>query len=238
MRYQLPQKKIQFNKVYSWAGQTNNNPAAAAKAIPKWYRDLARYVGNKLATDGKGNTNGTIKTCPPFLDAMMSGYVIQTEFDLYVTKNDSGHYFEWSGGENLIATHHKEQLAPEQVPKGYSDQPYKFVNLWQVKTPKGYSSLFTHPINRYDLPFLTLAGIVETDAYENIVNFPFVIKDDFEGLIPAGTPIVQVIPIKREAWLSKLGNASAKSIENARIQLRHKMFGSYKSQWWQRKDYK
>jgi hypothetical protein len=33
-----------------------------------------------------------------------------------------------------------------------------------------------------------------------VINFPFFLKKDFNGIIKAGTPIIQAIPFKRETW--------------------------------------
>ena len=33
----------------------------------------------------------------------------------------------------------------------------KFHNLWSIEAPQEYPLLFTHPLNRFDLPFTTLA---------------------------------------------------------------------------------
>ena len=71
-----------------------------------------------------------------------------------------------------------------------------------IKTPKGYSCLYTHPLNRHDLPFTTLSGIIDTDSVIHEGHIPFFIKKDFEGVIKSGTPIIQVIPFKRENWQS------------------------------------
>ena len=77
---------------------------------------------------------------------------------------------------------------------------YKWTNHFYLKTPKGYSTLFVHPLNRTDLPFYSLNAVVDTDDFPLTVQFPFLIKKDFNGLIPAGTPIMQAIPFKRDDW--------------------------------------
>jgi hypothetical protein len=75
---------------------------------------------------------------------------------------------------------------------------------WCIKTPKGYSSVFTHPINRPDLPFYTLGGVIDTDKWGEAGSHPFLLKKGWEGIIPAGTPIIQIIPFKREGWVNKV----------------------------------
>src|SRR5215475_8103617 len=49
----------------------------------------------------------------------------------------------------------------------------KFHNLWTIEAPEGYAVLLTHPLNRVDLPFTTLTGIVDCDRYhDNWIHFP------------------------------------------------------------------
>src|SRR4029077_2309009 len=65
--------------------------------------------------------------------------------------------------------------------------------------------LVTHPINRADLPFVSLTGLIDADLYrDNYINFPARWRDpDFRGVLPKGTPVAQCVPIKREAWTAR-----------------------------------
>lgn len=232
----MPQ--IKFNKATNFSGVTGYLPAPSSKAMPNWYRKMSKHLSDDKAPDRNGNIPLTVKACPPFLDSMISGYTIFTEYDLHFSIVDEKHLIQWKAGNELIELHGEKQLAEEQIPSGFSNQPLKFNNLWQIKTPKGYSTAFMHPVNRTDLPFFTIAGIVETDTYKNIINFPFLIRSDFKGTLPAGTPIVQLFPFKRERWNMQIGDADQREIEKAKLQLNHKLIGSYKAQWWQRKEYR
>jgi hypothetical protein len=71
-----------------------------------------------------------------------------------------------------------------------------------MRTPKGYSTLFTAPFHHYDLPFQCLPAVVDTDNHPIPVNFPFLLRKGFEGIIPSDTPIIQAIPFKRDDWES------------------------------------
>ena len=86
----------------------------------------------------------------------------------------------------------------------------KFHNFWTIESPPGYSLLFTHPVNRADLPFTTLTGLVDTDAYRDVnVHFPAHWHDlAFNGVLPKGTPVAQCIPVKRESWAASFGTLS------------------------------
>ena len=121
-----------------------------------------------------------------------------------------------------------------------NNQPYpKWINPWSIKTPKGYSCLFIPPVHGTNEFFTIAEGIVDTDTYTAAVNFPFVIKDtNFEGLIPAGTPMVQIIPFKRESWIIKnSNNMILKENQNVQKKLNSQFFDRYKKMFWHKKEY-
>src|SRR3546814_15744597 len=63
----------------------------------------------------------------------------------------------------------------------------------------GWSLLYTHPLNRFDLPYRTITGLVDNDRYHDVfTHIPALWTDpDFVGTLPAGTPIAQSVPIRR-----------------------------------------
>ena len=67
-------------------------------------------------------------------------------------------------------------------------------------TARRCSSLYTHPLNRLDLPYRTITGLVDNDRYHDVfTHIPAVWTDpDFVGTLPAGTPIAQCVPIRRQ----------------------------------------
>lgn len=217
------------------------NPKAAITSLPEWYKKKRplRGTSKKYKLENDGQNNATIKRCNPFGDALAAGYFIFLENDVQVTLEDGSHRFTWSrGGEDFISWHSIEQISPELIPVNYDPQPYKFMVNWGVETPLGYSSLFTHPLNRTELPFVTLSGVVETDGYRQPINFPFILKKDFEGIIQAGTPIAQVIPFKREPWKAEILHFDASKTAEIEAPFRRKIFRAYKTLFWKRKEYK
>jgi hypothetical protein len=77
----------------------------------------------------------------------------------------------------------------------------KFNSFWTIELEPGYSLFATHPVNRADLPFRLLTGIVDCDRFSDVgVLFPAVwTKPDFSGVLPRGTPVAQCFPIARTA---------------------------------------
>ena len=94
--------------------------------------------------------------------------------------------------------------------EGFSKTPFKWSSTWYIQTPPGWSCLFTHPSGHGDLPFRTISAIVDTDVYKQEIAFPFWLLDSFEGVIEKGTPIVQVIPFKRQEWHSEVSRLKDK----------------------------
>ena len=95
------------------------------------------------------------------------------------------------------------QTGKMPAPAGYSPEHLIWHTKAAVRLPDGYSALFTHPLNRFDLPFITLSGVVDGPFVVQGGNIPFHVKEGFEGLIEEGTPILQIIPFLRENWQSK-----------------------------------
>jgi len=211
-------------------------PIPATKLIPDWYRDTQSYMDNKKKPIGNGGTAITIKKCMPVFDAITAGYILLLPADIYVTQKDDAPYYEWAN-YNLIGFHPIEQAPRHPEKNGF---PYpKFINQWGIKTPKGYSTLFVQPFHRESV-FTILPGVVDTDTYTTQVHFPFTLNDPkFEGLIPAGTPIAQVIPFKRDAWKMKIGGEKeVKDFVLAETKINAKFFDRYKSMFWDKKEYK
>lgn len=220
-------------------------PVPAVTELPDWYKKAESFHGgeaivNRMAGT-QDTTTGTIKRCKPVLDSLSAGYLLKLPVDVNVRLDDSGaHWFEWPS-RTPIGFHN-----PNQAP-GYPEQEQrknkmpKFVNPWIIKTPPGYSTLFMSPVHR-KLPFQTLEGIVDTDTFFSAVQLPFLFKDDkFEGLLEAGTPIAQVVPIKRDAWKmnARPANDSDRKAEMSVVSFLGSVFnGGYAKRYWSRKEYR
>jgi len=227
-------KIIRFfsNREYQNAGQ----PLPAKKFLPEWYK--------KSETDfiaPNGELAAGLKRCVPFLDSMISGYMLVTPVDIFVSRNeDDTLNIGWNSTDllsNFIAERPKD--SGEHMPRPIAHYPnhLAFRGIWGFKTPRGWSILVTHPLNRHDLPFTTTSGIMDSDKYSTSGNVPFFIKEDFTGVIPAGTPFAQLIPIKRASWKAinnDRGISYLEGLQGAAVRLPNK---GYKKLFWVKKDY-
>jgi hypothetical protein len=211
-------------------------PSPAKQHIPDWYRDSERFIGGKFKISQNGASNHGLKLCVPFLDAMTSGYMATLWTDVVVEQTELGPTLRWRMGPDPIEQRPRiNKTLP--TPAGHDDTSYAWKSLFNIQTPKGYSVLITHPLNRSDLPFTTLSGIADSDKTLARGKLPFFLKSGFEGIIPVGTPMYQIIPIKREGWVGE----DDKSIEHEglknEIKTSRHAYGWYKKFKWDRKSY-
>ena len=254
---QLNKKIIKFKPLTEFVEKILPAPDSATSFIPKWYRNLPSYYNGGSSprySDDKDSFDLTAKKCIPMLDSMCSGYMLRTQADMLFDFDENGkRTVTWKTPDmdvafssknfqyTLISMHETEQVGDYPIPEGYGTEIFKFNNLWVVETPKEYSCLFMHPLGRMDLPFYSLHGMVDSDIYNsNPIHIPFVIKKDFVGIVEAGTPYAQLIPIPREHWRHKIlksGDALYDYVNQlAKINL--KIQGWYKKNVWKRKEYR
>jgi hypothetical protein len=211
-------------------------PQPSKKYIPGWFKDMPISV-NKI--DGLGS-DYTAKKCIPFLDSLTSGYIQELACDVYVEPTEDGEInYRWAGSFRPMSTRREETKSSNSMPNfsGYYDQEFHWNSFWEPKTPDGYSTFYFHPANRFDLPFMTHNAIIDTDKWPITGPVPFVLKKGFSGLIPAGTPIYQMIFIKREVWDSYASEYDEKYVKNTSYSVRRFFTDGYKKQLWSKKEY-
>lgn len=217
-------------------------PEPAIRHVPEWYRSLARHdvwnddkhlhPVNNIGGDG---ARVATKMCMPFLDSLTAGYYYLLEDDLLVELQEDGRpILSWASDVMLLD---KRPTIELPVPDNCHPIHYGWRMNWYYQTPPGYSVLITHPMNRHDLPFYTMSGIVESDIWGLPVFTAFFLKRGFQGIIPKGTPIFQIIPFKRDNWELEVESSQDKldehefKAENRRSML----YGYYKKTAWRKK---
>ena len=195
-------------------------PLPAVLGLPDWFKALPQKAFNPVLQDDQM----TVKKCPPFIDAMTTGFLMLLVADLKVENGE----FSWdrdvpAGELNCYARspidfHDGVQVAGTPL---HDDDRFiiKFNNYWTIELPEGYSLLVTHPINRHDLPFVTLTGLVDADRYrDNFIHFPARWRDPaFNGVLPAGTPVAQCLPLKRDRWTAQFGTITGDAATRMRV---------------------
>ena len=177
-------------------------PIPAKAALPDWLRQMAPRVPSAV----HGRAIRTVKQCPPFVDAMAHGFMLLLPCDVAV--QDGQFSWNWALPELSLKGHPRaplsfhvpEQLVGSPLARG-TQSAVKFNSFWTVELEPGWSLMAVHPINREDLPFRLLSGLVDADRFNEVgINFPALWTNAaFNGVLPRGTPIAQCYAVPREA---------------------------------------
>jgi hypothetical protein len=170
-------------------------PEPAKAVLPPWFRHLPGIDQSQVSATNNGLT---VKRCMPFLDAMSTGWIIPLAAPVRLEVSDGGKTVSagWEFDRELVSNHGAFQIAGSPY---QPHPPMKFHNYWTIRTPKGWSCLFLPPVNRPNAVIEVLSGLVDTDSYRSPVNFPFVvIAPDGVHTLAKGTPLVQVVPFRRD----------------------------------------
>jgi len=225
-------------------------PEPAKLHIPDWFKKLEHSVENP-----------TVKGCMPFLDTLVTGYILKMPIDYGIEHNvevegekktgmrssagaidnlPSVINLNYNGTQNF---HGQHQLTGCPYLEKNNNLPiHKILNPFIIKTPPGYSCLFVPPLNNTDDRFSIISGIVDTDTYEQEINFPFVINGEkyevLKTVLKRGTPYVQIIPFKREKWKMKIKTEKREKIITSKFNFRKYLINNYKRSFWFKKSWK
>jgi hypothetical protein len=217
-------------------------PAPASTEIPEWYRESTSYYnGNKMEFNHAGDPLSTVKQCMPVLDIISTGWIQKTWTDIIINTNEDGQvYFQHSLDPAPLSFRPLETIGKLPIPSDCHDIAFFWKRPWHLITPPGYSTLYTHPFYREDLPFKTVSAVVDTDNYHNEGKVACFIKKGFTGLIPKGTPMYQIIPFKKESWVANRGERDeeffTKTAEEM-VATRGVFSGGYKKEYWTKPDF-
>ena len=213
-------------------------PNPAKEEIPQWYKNIPSFykdVNKEFSSQGQLlNTN--VKMCMPFFDALTGGFIQKTWCDIYIKKTENSVNYYWPTEPQILGHRDKTHMP-------INDKFYNLEFYWRMpwipKLPTGYSVLLTHPHNRLDLPFVTASGIIDSDDFYHVEfgQYPFYINKDFEGLIPKGTPMYQMMPFKRESWSSSRLQYHKKTQKKRSFEVLKNYWGVYKNKFWKKKIY-
>lgn len=227
--------------------ESDSCPRPTSKTIPNWYKSADLYAinqetGKPWISPVDGGRILTWKACPAILDVMSTGYVLTTPCDIKIYNNGKRIMAKILDPKSHDFIQIREEMPQFISPYGYDKNHFAWWMDWCTEVPSGYSVLYTHPMNRFDLPFISTSGIVDNDKVTVPGTLPFFVLDGWTGVIPAGTPYIQLIPFKKENWVSEIivedpSEIVKKNILNA-AKYRIKNGGVYKNKVWEKRSYK
>jgi len=178
--------------------------------------------------------------CPGMVDWMQAGYIIPAWTDIKIKANKAGTvvilHDEYAGkagamNQNLIAG-----LPP--IADSVKLAVTKVTTPWAMFAAKGYSAHVLPAL--YHSPFLgdifIYPGTVDYDNFTT-VNFIFTAIRECEIEIPCGTPLLQVVPFKRETIHGLTGKATQREVDVHKYSFPTRVRAAYRKFFHQRKVY-
>jgi hypothetical protein len=175
-------------------------PVLARSALPDWLRTMPANAHSDI----HGRDIRTVKQCPPFIDAMAYGFMILLPCDVSVERGALS--WQWDVAQPATAQHPRAPLSFHAACQ-FAGAPFasgaeaaiKFNSFWTIELEAGWSLFATHPVNRDDLPFRLISGLVDSDRFhDGGINFPAMwTEPTFSGVLPKGTPVAQCFAVPR-----------------------------------------
>jgi len=213
---------------YSYAGQIRL--ASDLKNQPEWLKNQRTYK------DGRDK----FLNCPGMADYMKAGYIIPAWETIKIKANTADTVVLIDGpGPNVI-----QPMSPKLVDGLATIDPSvkfrvtKIATPWAIFAKDGYSAHVLPAI--YHSPFLkdlhVYSGIVDYDKF-TVCNFIFSAVTACEIEIPVGTPLLQVIPFKRENITAVSIKATMSDTDKAHFQFPGKVRSAYRKYCYGKKTY-
>ena len=193
----------------------------------------------------------SIVHCPGMHDYLSSGYIISAPVDYKIKATRVGTKIFIAAGSGAVGpvmttpvASCSDKLKPELIsgvfePNNVKLEVCKISLPWSVMTDKGYSV--------YALPCLLQAdyldkimiwpGVVDTDNF-HIINVILSAKQECELTITAGTPLLHIIPFKREVFSGECGKASEKESDKYTYNIPSRVGQYYRKFYHTRKKFK
>jgi len=203
----------------------NWRPVLAKSIQPDWWKTM------KVQQNIRGQKAQTLRSCPAMDDWLKTGWLICAKRDMEVKVSPNSSAANTDKGDSLSspthpaaqAGHHFTYLHEDDAP---TRDAFKMKAPWNIITPPGYSCLYLDPFLFQNKYFATWQGMIDTDAFNvnmdnsQIIFYP---RTDKDFTIKAGTPLVQIIPYRREDWTASYITYDNKSWqENRSVRTTHR----------------
>jgi hypothetical protein len=200
-----------FNKIRNYIGEFISDEPIIRFASVAGHPYVSDVTNIKLAKDvipdfvklqkGKPPSEKFLN-CPGMSDFLRAGYIIPAWTDFEIKANRSGTFIKQledytnTGLNQKLSFKLVDGLVPlNEVPGTVNKIPIP----WAVFTKRGWSA-YVIPAH-YHSPFLKYLymypGIIDHDKFSQL-NWVFSAMQSCEIQVPAGTPLLQIIPFKRE----------------------------------------
>jgi hypothetical protein len=222
-------------KFYSSFPQISNQyPIYPARNYKRsWVRDCAHAFSKYKKRIGDTKTLITAAKCPGIRESMESGYIVQSWFDFTIETNSDNQYeytvhypnmlkdyLESINYKNPLISDFDLKFSPLKIPTGNSLK--SILKIWtpyHIEIPNTHKLLIA-PIHYDDnQAFTACSGIIEGFEIDFNVHVYWHTTNGTVH-IPAGTPLCQLIPIKKDSSDIKIETLPINSTINDKVERR------------------
>lgn len=179
-------------------------------------------------------TDKKMSVCPGMFDYFRAGYIITAHVDIHIRANKEGTVVRLDGlncdHERMQASHFDPAIAEgvARIDDTVKKVAMKIPLPWAIFTQKGYS-IYALPAILHS-PFLDklfiYPGTIDAEDFHTM-NFVFSPLTACEIVIPAGTPLLQIIPFKCEPITAECGKATEHERDRHTFQIASRAIKSY-----------
>jgi hypothetical protein len=165
-------------------------PVKASKTLPRWWKDLpSPGIGDAFSNPTENNN---MRRCYGFVELFKTGLILENWGDIHINVAKTGYRYQAMGAQP--GEHDSKQYAGAFT--GYHH--IKLVSPWAFREKTGthfYYSAAEWFLEKY--PFKILPGIIDHKINRvTNVNIMLPIREDpYDIYIPAGQPLVHIIPV-------------------------------------------
>jgi hypothetical protein len=182
-------------------------PVPAGRMTPQWVRAMAPYTKKRRFPNLRTREEVTMKGCPGVGDYLNLGWIIPLWTDYIFTANPDGFGWDSAVPDELDNVKTFEPELQPTFPRGPNDHAHilKIGTPWMVRTPPGWSVLICAPWYQRETRFTIMPGVMESDRFHVVtVVAVWHLPLGESTLIKAGTPLLHIIPVKRNSMTMKL----------------------------------
>ena len=216
-------------------GAYNYSPVAQIKLASDLSMQPSWLKKQKIYEDSKEK----FLNCPGMSDYLKAGYIIPAWETIKIKANRADTVAIVDGPQPIVVPmNYKLVDGIPPIESSVKPKVTKIAAPWSIFTKSGYSAYLVPAI--YHSPFLkdlyVYSGIVDYDNF-TVCNFIFTALRECEIEIPVGTPLLQVIPFKREDITAVSMRGTAVDKDKSHFQFPHKLKSAYRRLCHKRKKY-
>lgn len=226
---------ISFKSIFGNFAVTS--PVECAKKIDSsWQRELLK--------------NKNLNKCPGLTDFYDSGYIISAHCDIHIKANKAGVICKLENlRNNPDYPSVQKSLDPSIMDPTFASSiitddsvkkiVYKIPLPWSVTTKPGYSAYVLPSYLHYNFSdkIFIYPGVVDYDKGFGVINFIFSPLKECEFKITSGTPLLHILPYKREKFTAECDKASINESDLHFFSFPSKARQYYRRHFWSKKEY-